>query len=184
MKIAFFIIILVIILLLIWMISTYNHLVKLKNRVQDQWSQVDVQLKRRFDLIPNIVESVKGYTQHEKETLEMVTNARNSALNAKKPQDEMSADNELTGALTRLFSLTEAYPELKADENFKELQRNLKETEDKIAYARQFYNDVVLKYKNAREVFPTNIIADLLGMKEIAFFEVKQEEKENIKVEF
>ena len=172
------------VLLIFWIIKTYNKLVLLRNKVKDQWSQVDIQLKKRFDLIPNIVELVKGYTKHEKDTLEAVINARNSAVNAQSPTDEMNANNQLSGALNRLFALTESYPELKADTNFQNLQNNLKDIEDKIAFARQFYNDTVLKYKNTIETFPTILIAGFMGFKQEKFFEVTKEEKENIKVQF
>lgn len=178
------IIILIIIVLVVWVIRTYNELVQLRNKVKDQWSQVDIQLKKRFDLIPNIVETVKGYAKHEKETLNSVIEARNSALTAKTPNAEIDANNQLSGALTKLFALIEAYPELKADSNFKNLQENLKEIEDKIAYARQFYNDTVLKYKNAIETFPTVLIAGTLGFKQEQFFELADDEKQNVKVQF
>lgn len=180
----FYIILGIIIILIIWIICTYNKLVKLRNNVKEQWSQVDVQLKKRFDLIPNIVETVKGYAKHEKETLESVIAARNSAVSAKTKDDEINADNKLSGALDRLLVLTEAYPELKADANFKDLQENLKDVEDKITFARQFYNDTVLKYNNAREMFPTILIANLLGFKKEEFFKAKEEEKENVNVKF
>lgn len=182
--IIFGIVAVVIVLIVIWIIKTYNKLVQLRNKVKDQWSQVDVQLKKRFDLIPNIVETVKGYAKHEKETLNAVIEARNSALSATTPNDEMNANNQLSGALNKLFALSEAYPELKADSNFKDLQENLKDVEDKIAYARQFYNDTVLKYKNAIEMFPTVFIASMLGFKQEQFFEATEDEKKNVKVQF
>lgn len=178
------IVILIIILLVAWVIGTYNKLVQLRNKVKDQWSQVDIQLKKRFDLIPNIVETVKGYAKHEKETLNSVIEARNSALTAKTPNAEIDANNQLSGALTKLFALSEAYPELKADSNFRDLQENLKDIEDKIAYARQFYNDTVLEYKNAIETFPTVLIAGMLGFKQEQFFELADNEKQNVKVQF
>ena len=178
------IIILVVVLIVGWIIKTYNKLVQLRNKVKDQWSQVDVQLKKRFDLIPNLVETVKGYAKHEKETLNSVIEARNSALSAKTSTDEMDANNQLSGALNKLFALSEAYPELKADGNFKDLQENLKDVEDKISYARQFYNDTVLKYKNAIETFPTILIAGMLGFKQEQFFEATEDEKQNVKVQF
>lgn len=178
------IIILILMIFIVWMIITYNNLVRLRNRVKDQWSQVDVQLKKRFDLIPNLVETVKGYAQHEKETLNSVIEARNAALSAKMPQDEMNADHQLTGALNKLFALGEAYPELKADKNFKALQDNLKDVEDKISYARQFYNDTVLTYQNAIETFPAVLVAGLLGFKAEKFFEANETEKENVNVKF
>lgn len=178
------VVILIIIILVVWIIMTYNNLVQLRNKVKDQWSQVDVQLKKRFDLIPNIVETVKGYAKHENDTLTAVVEARNIALGAKTPGDEMNADNQLSAALNKLIALSEAYPELKADSNFKNLQENLKEVEDKISFARQFYNDSVLKYKNAIEMFPTVLIAGMLGFKQEQFFEATATEKENVKVQF
>lgn len=178
------VVVLLIVLIIGWIIKTYNNLVQLRNKVKDQWSQVDVQLKKRFDLIPNVVETVKGYASHEQETLTKVIEARNSAINATNPSDEMSADKELSGALNKLFALSESYPELKADANFRNLQENLKDIEDKIAYARQFYNDTVLKYKNAIETFPAVLIAGMLGFKQEQFFEASNEEKENVKVKF
>ena len=174
----------VLVILVIWVISSYNKLVQLRNKAEDQWSQVDVQLKKRFDLIPNIVETVKGYAGHEKDTLQSVVEARNSALSAATPDAEMHANQTLSGALTKLFALSEAYPELKADRQFVELQKNLREVEDKIAYARQFYNDSVLTYKNATETFPTNLVAKMFGFCAPQFFEASDEEKSNVKVEF
>ncbi len=182
--IGIIVVLVIIVAIVMWVIKSYNALVKLRNRVKDQWSQVDVQLKRRFDLIPNIVETVKGYASHEQDTLTKVVEARNSAVSAKSVDEEIEANNQLTGALNKLFALSEAYPELKANENFKDLQNNLREVEEKIAYARQFYNDTVLKYKDATETFPTNVIASMFGFKEEKFFEASEEEKKNVKVEF
>ena len=178
------IILVVVVLLVMFVISNYNALVQLRNNVKDQWAQIDVLLKRRADLIPNLVETVKGYTKHEKGTLEAVVNARNKAVSATTPEDEMKANGELTQALSRLFALTESYPDLKANTNFMDLQANLKETEDKISYARQFYNDAVLKYKNKLEMFPSNIIASIFGFKPEAFFEATENEKEVPNVKF
>ncbi len=174
----------VIVLLALFFISTYNGLVRLRNMVKDQWAQIDVLLKRRADLIPNLVETVKGYAKHESGTLEAVINARNKAVSATTTEDEMKANGELSGALNRLFALAENYPDLKANQNFMDLQNNLKETEDKISYARQFYNDAVLKYKNKLEVFPSNIVAGMFGFKPEPFFEAIGEERENPKVKF
>ena len=174
----------VIAFIVMFFVSTYNGLVKLRNMVKDQWAQIDVLLKRRADLIPNLVETVKGYVKHEKETLEAVINARNKAVSANTTEEEMKANGELTGALSRLFALAESYPELKANENFMDLQNNLKETEDKIAYARQFYNDAVLKYKNKLEMFPSNLVAGMFGFKPEPFFEATEQEKENPQVKF
>ena len=134
----------VVLLIILYVISTYNTLIKLRNRVKDQWAQIEVQLKRRFDLIPNIVETVKGYAKHESDTLKGVIEARNKFTVAGTKEDEMKANNELTGAIRQLFALSESYPELKADTSFLKLQSNLEETEDKISSARQFYNDTVL----------------------------------------
>jgi len=174
----------IILLLIGFVITTYNKLVHLRNMVKDQWAQIDVLLKRRADLIPNLVETVKGYASHEKDTLDAVISARNKAVSATTPEAEMAANGELTQALGRLFALTEAYPDLKANTNFVDLQNNLKETEDKIAYARQFYNDAVLGYKNKLEMFPSNIIASMFGFKPEAFFEASEAEKEVPKVQF
>ena len=178
------VIMVLIVLILLYVASTYNKLVHLRNLVKDQWAQIDVLLKRRADLIPNLVETVKGYAGHEKETLDAVITARNKAVSATTPEEEMKANGELTGALNRLFALTEAYPDLKANTNFLDLQNNLKETEDKIAYARQFYNDAVLKYKNKLEMFPSNLIAGMFNFKSESFFEATEAEKEVPKVQF
>lgn len=181
----YWLIILVIVgFLLLYIGTTYNSLVRLRNRVRDQWAQIDVLLKRRNDLIPNLVETVKGYTKHESETLEAVVNARNKAVSAPTKEAEIEANGELTQALGRLFALTEAYPDLKANTNFMDLQQNLKETEDKIAYTRQFYNDVVLKYRNKLEMFPSNIVGKMFAFKSETFFEAKDSEKEVPKVQF
>lgn len=171
-------------LIIMYIISTYNTLVKLRNRVKDQWAQIDVQLKRRFDLIPNIIETVKGYTKHENETLKGIVEARNKFTVAKTPEEEMEANNKLSQATRGLLALAESYPELKADSSFINLQNNLEETENKIASARQFYNDTVLTLNNKIEVFPSNIIANMFGFKKSAFFEAESEARENVKVKF
>ena len=168
------IIIVVLVLIILSIISTYNELVRLRNKVKDQWSQIDVQLKRRCDLIPN----------HEKGTLEAVIKARNTFLTAKSPEDEMKASKEITTALNKLFALAEAYPDLKANENFTSLQNTLSETEDKISYARQFYNDNVMNYKNKIEMFPSNIVAGIFNFKPEPFFEATEEERKNVEVKF
>lgn len=178
------IILAVVVIIILYVISTYNSLVHLRNKVKDQWAQIDVQLKRRCDLIPNLVETVKGYAKHEKSTLEDVIKARNSVLSATNPDEEMKASNEMSSALTKLFALSESYPELKANENFISLQENLKETEDKISYARQFYNDNVMNYKNKIEVFPSNIVASIFKFKPEPFFEATNEERKNVEVKF
>lgn len=174
----------ILLLIVFFIMGTYNGLVKLRNMVKDQWSQIDVLLKRRADLIPNLVETVKGYAKHESGTLEAVIAARNKAVSATTPSDEMKANGELTQALSRLFALTEAYPDLKANTNFTDLQSSLKETEDKISYARQFYNDSVLSYKNKLEMFPSNIIASMFNFKPEQFFEATEAEKEVPQVKF
>ena len=179
-----FIILAVVLLLVFYVIGTYNGLVNLRNKVKDSWAQVDVLLKRRNDLIPNLVETVKGYAKHEKTTLDEVIQARNQAVNAKTPEEEMETANALTGALGRLFALSEAYPDLKANTNFIDLQNNLKETEDKISYARQFYNDVVLKHNDLVEMFPSSIVANMKNFKTEEFFKANEAERENVKVQF
>ena len=173
-----------VLLILLFVGTTYNSLVSLRNKVKDQWSQIDVLLKRRTDLIPNLVETVKGYAKHESETLENVVAARNKVVDAKTAEEEIKADGELSRALGRLMAVAEAYPDLKANTNFLDLQANLKETEDKIQYARQFYNDAVLVYKNKLEMFPSNIVAGIFGFKPEAFFEASEADKEVPKVQF
>ncbi len=168
----------------LYIISTRNALVVLRNKVKDQWSQIDVQLKRRFDMIPNLVETVKGYAKHEKETLEGVIKARKSYLSATAPEDQLKANGELTGAISKLFALAESYPDLKSNESFLKLQGDLKETEDKISYARQFYNDSVLAYNNKCELFPSNIVAGMFQFTKEKFFEADAAERENVKVKF
>ena len=167
----------IVVLLVIYAVSTYNKLVGERNKVKDQWSQIDVQLKRRVDLIPNLVETVKGYAKHESETLEGVVAARNAFNAATTKEEEIEANNQITGALNRLFALSEAYPDLKANENFISLQNDLKDTEDKISFARQFYNDVVMGYNNKIEMFPSNIIASMFGFKLEEFFKLDSEEE-------
>ena len=174
----------IVLLILLFIGTTYNSLVSLRNKVKDQWAQIDVLLKRRTDLIPNLVETVKGYAKHESETLENVIAARNKVVDAKTTEEEIKADGELSRALGRLMAIAEAYPDLKANTNFLDLQANLKDTEDKIQYARQFYNDAVLIYKNKLEMFPSNIIASMFGFKHEAFFEASEADKEVPKVQF
>ena len=178
------ILIIVGILIVFWAISVYNKLIALRNRVKDQWAQIDVQLKRRFDLIPNLVETVKGYTKHESETLEAVIKARNTYVSATLPEDQMKADGELTKAISKLFALTESYPELKSNTNFQALQQELTETESKIASARQFYNDTVMVYNNKVDMVPSNIIASLFRFEKEAFFEANETERQNVQVKF
>ena len=178
------ILIIVVVLIIAWAFATYNKLVDLRNRVKDQWAQIDVQLKRRFDLIPNLVETVKGYAKHESETLEAVIQARNTYVSATTPEAQMKADGDLEKAISKLFALTESYPDLKANTNFQHLQQELTETESKIASARQFYNDTVLLYNNKVEMVPSNIIASLFKFKKEAFFEANEAERENVQVKF
>ena len=178
------ILIIVVVLVILYVVSVYNSLVNLKNKVEDQMSQIDVELKRRFDLIPNLVETVKGYTKHEKETLESVIKARNSYVTADNLGEQLKADGELSNAIGKLFALTESYPDLKANENFNNLQSELSSIEDKIVYARQFYNDSVLKLNNKIEMFPSNIVAGMFNFNKKEFFEAAKEERENVKVKF
>ena len=178
------IVVIVIVLIALWFIITYNSLVGLRNRVKDQWAQIDVQLKRRFDLIPNLVETVKGYTKHESETLEAVIKARNTYVTAGTHEAQMKADGELTQAISKLFALTESYPDLKANTNFQHLQEELTQTESKIASARQFYNDTVMLYNNKVSMVPSNIIASLFKFNKEAFFEANETERQNVSVKF
>lgn len=178
------VIIILVVLIILYVISMYNTLVSLRNKVRDEFSQIDVELKRRFDLIPNLVETVKGYTKHEKETLEGVIKARNSYVSADNMSEQLKADGELTQAISKLFALTESYPDLKANTNFNNLQKELTEIEQKIVYARQFYNDSVLKLNNKVEMFPSNIVAKMFGFKKEQFFEANAAERENVKVKF
>ena len=177
-------IIAVVIIVIFYVISVYNSLVSLKNQVEDQASQIDVELKRRFDLIPNLVETVKGYAKHEKETLQGVIEARNSYVSADNLGEQLKADGELSNAIGKLFALAESYPDLKANENFNNLQNELSEIEQKIVYARQFYNDAVLKLNNKIEMFPSNIVAGMFNFSKKEFFEASKEERENVKVKF
>ncbi|HOZ88613.1 MAG TPA: LemA family protein [Bacilli bacterium] len=167
-----------------FIVVNYNALVSLRNKVKDQWAQIDVQLKRRFDLIPNLLETVKGYAKHESETFAAVVEARNSFTAAKTPEAEMKANSELTNVISKLFALAESYPDLKANTNFMQMQGDLKDTEDKISFARQFYNDGVLQYNNKVEMFPSNLIASIFRFEKATFFEVANTERENIKVQF
>lgn len=166
-------------------IGMYNSLVTLRNRCDNAWSQVDVQLRRRYDLIPNLVETVKGYAKHESGVFERVTQARAAAVNAQTVKDQGQADNVLTGALKSLFAVAEAYPDLKANQNFLMLQEELAGTESKVAYARQFYNDVVMKFNLKQQVFPSNILANMFGFKTKEYFQIEEEvAKGPVKVSF
>lgn len=165
-------------------IIVYNGIIRLKNQVDNSWAQIDVQLKRRFDLIPNLIETVKGYVKHEKEVLTNVTKARTEFLKADTVQDKAKADNDLSNTLKSLFAVSENYPTLKANENFLQLQEELAGTESKIAYARQHYNDMVMEFNTKIEVFPTNMFAKMLNFAKRQSFETDKEEKKNIKVQF
>ncbi|WP_295591510.1 LemA family protein [uncultured Methanobrevibacter sp.] len=182
--ILWIIVIILVIFIIVTLIHMYNNLVGLRNRVKNSYAQIDVQLKRRNDLIPNLVETVKGYAGHEKGVLEEVTKARSSVMNASTPQEASEANNQLTGALKSLFAVAENYPDLKANSNFQQLQTELSDTEDKISYARQFYNDVVLKYNNACQQFPSSMIAKIFGFKEEVFFEAPEAERAVPEVKF
>jgi LemA protein len=171
--------------LLLAVAAVYNSLIRSRNRVDEAWSDIDVQLKRRYDLIPNLIETVKGYAKHEKEVFEKVTKARTEAMGAQTVGEKDKAENVLSGALKSLFAVAEAYPDLKANENFGKLQDELTDTEDKIQASRRFYNGNVRDFNTKIQVFPTNLFAQALGFKAYDFFEVENEaEKENIKVDF
>jgi len=174
--------------LAIIVIGMYNSLIRLKNRVDEAWSDIDVQLKRRYDLIPNLIETVKGYASHEKETFEKVTKARTNAMAAQKSGDakaQAQAENMLSSTLKSIFALSENYPDLKANTNFLELQRELSDTENKIQASRRFYNGNVRDFNIKLEIFPTNVIGNMLGFKSRDYFEISDEkERENVKVKF
>ena len=170
--------------LVLWVIAIYNGLIRLKNRVDEAWSDIDVQTKRRYDLIPNLVNTVKGYAAHEKEVFEKVTEARTRAMGAQSTADKAQAENMLSQTLKSLFAVAENYPDLKANENFLELQRELTDTEDKIQASRRFYNGNVRNFNIKIQVFPNNIFAGMLGFTSREFFEAEGGEKEAVKVEF
>lgn len=171
-------------LLAMYLITTYNGLVILKTRIQEAFSGIDVQLKRRADLIPNLVETIKGYAKHEKEVFENVTKARSALMSAESVHEKAEADNMLTGALKSLFAVSEAYPELKANENFKDLQAQLADTEDKVAYSRQFYNSNVLDFNAKILMFPTNIFVGIFGFTAFEFFKAGEEDRKEVQVKF
>jgi LemA protein len=178
------VIVVLVVLLLAFVVLTYNKLVTRRNQVDNAWGQVDVQLTRRYDLIPNLVETVKGYARHEQQTLENVTRARAQALGAQGPAARAEADNQLTGALKSLFAVSEAYPDLKASQNFRELQQELANTEDRTAYARQYYNDAVLAYNNAVATFPPSVVAGMFSFRPREYFRAAGEERGPVRVEF
>jgi LemA protein len=168
----------------LWLMAMYNGLVTLRQAVRNAWAQIDVQLKRRHDLIPNLINTVKGYAAHEKETLERVINARAKATSVTAPAEVIKAEGELSSALARLLAVSEAYPDLKANQNFLSLQEELTSTENRVAYARQFYNDSVAKLNTQVQTFPTVVIAGMFGFKEEPFFEAPSEAKDAPKVQF
>jgi len=174
----------VVVVLILYIIGAYNSLIVLKNRIDNAWSQIDVQLKRRADLIPNLVETVKGYAKHEKSVFTDVTKARSAIMNAKQPMEKAKAENMLSGALKSLFAVAENYPQLKANENFMQLQEELSGTESKIAYSRQFYNDNEMKFNTAIQMFPRNMIANIFKFDEREFFKTEGKERETVKVAF
>ena len=182
--IVLIIVLIILIVVGIVLVGMYNGLVKQKNRVEGAWAQIDVQLKRRYDLIPNLVETVKGYATHEKETLEAVIQARNAGVSAQGPAQQAEAENMLTGALRSLFALSEAYPDLKANQNFLNLQEELTSSEDRIAYARQYYNDAVNTYNTKIESFPTSAMAKRLNYQQREYFEAEGEARGPVDVKF
>jgi len=179
------IVVIIIAILVFVLVGLYNSLISLRNRADNAWAQVDVQLRRRYDLIPNLVETVKGYAKHEREVFQNVTEARAKAIDAGTVKEQGQAENMLTGALKSLFAVVENYPDLKANQNFLMLQEELAGTEGKIAYARQFYNDSVMKFNMKQQVFPSNIIANMFNFKEKEYFEIEEPAaREAVKVEF
>jgi LemA protein len=172
------------VLVVLFLIATYNRLVRLRNRAENSWAQIDVQLKRRADLVPNLVESVKGYASHERETFQAVTEARAQIGRARNLEQRAEAENMLTAAISRLLAVSEAYPELRATEQFQDLQRQLEEIEQNVAISRQVYNDTVLTYETARETFPTNLLAGMLGFGPREYFEVEGAAREVPQVRF
>jgi LemA protein len=173
-----------IVLVVVYLWSVYNGLIRSKTMIEEAWSQIDVQLKRRTDLIPNLVEAVKGYAKHEKGVFENVSAARSALMSAKSPGDMAKASDQITGALGKLFAVAEAYPELKANDSFIQLQKELSDTEDKVAYSRQYYNSTVMDYNVKIKLFPTNMIASNMGFTEKEFFGATEADKQPVKVSF
>jgi LemA protein len=174
----------IVVLIVLYVISLYNRLVVQRNRIDNAWSQIDVQLRRRYDLIPNLVETVKGYATHEREVFERVTEARARAIAAGTVREQGQAENMLTQALRSVFAVAENYPQLRATENFQQLQEELSGTESKIAFARQFYNDTVLRYNNSRQAFPAVLIANSFGFGPREYFEMEEEARQPVQVKF
>ncbi|HZX11698.1 MAG TPA: LemA family protein [Acidobacteriota bacterium] len=172
--VALWILIIIVAVFVFVAVGFYNSLINLRNRANNAWAQVDVQLRRRYDLIPNLIETVKGYAKHEREVFQKVTEARSKAIDAGSVKEQEQAENMLSGALKSLFAVVENYPELKANQNFLMLQEELAGTEGKIAYARQFYNDTVMKFNTKQQVFPSNIIANMFNFKEKEYFEIEE----------
>ena len=179
------VILIIVVLIILWIASAYNGLVKSRNKVKNAWSQIDVQLQRRFDLIPNLVETVKGYMKHEEGTLTEIAKLRTSWANASSISEKVELDNQLSSSLKTIMAVSESYPELKANQNFISLQDDLKSTEDKISFSRQFYNDTVTMYNNKLEVVPTNIVASMFKFTPEPLFKVDSDEaRKNVKVDF
>ncbi len=174
----------IVVLIVLYVVALYNRLVVYRNRIDNAWSQIDVQLRRRYDLIPNLVETVKGYAAHESQVFQKVTEARANAIAANTVKDQGQAENMLTQALRSVFAVAENYPQLRATENFQQLQEELSGTESKIAFARQFYNDTVLRYNNARQAFPAVLIANQFGFGPREYFEMEEAAREPVKVKF
>jgi len=174
----------ILVVLVLYLVGTYNGFIVLKTRIYEALSGIDVQLKRRADLIPNVVESVKGYAKHEKGVFTEVTKARSSLMKAETLEEKAKANDMLSGALKSLFAVAEAYPQLQASANFQDLQRQLEDTEDKVAYSRQFYNSNVLDFNSKVQMFPTNLIANTMGFKAFEFFQAEEEAKKSVKVKF
>lgn len=174
----------IIVIMILFIVLLYNSLIRLKNQVKNSWAQIDVQLKRRNDLIPNLVKTVKGYMKHEKDILENVTKARSAVMTARDTKEKAEASNQLTDTLKSLFAVSENYPNLKANENFIQLQEEITGTENKIAYARQHYNDMVMTFNTKIETFPNNILANTLGFSQENLFKATEEERKNVNIEF
>ena len=180
----YYILIIAVVVILGWLIAVYNGLIRLKNRVSEAWSDIDVQLKRRYDLIPNLMETVKGYMKHEEGVLTKVTEARANAMNATGTEAKGKSENMLSETLKSLFAVAESYPDLKASQNFLQLQDEISDTENKIQASRRFYNGQVRDFNTKTQVFPNNLIANMLGFKDFEFFAIDEKEKENVKVKF
>ena len=175
--VALIVVVVLVVLIGIYLMVSYNGLVSLRNKIENAWAQIDVQLRRRYDLIPNLVETVKGYASHERETLDAVVKARNAGISAAGPHDQAEAENQISGALRQLFALSEAYPDLKANQNFGQLQEELTGTEGRIAYAWQFYNDTVYRYNTKIQSFPQNVLANTFRFREREYFQADDESR-------